>query len=99
MFFYVTLTEGPGVARDKKFFKKFLKNYLDFFSLLHSPATRGVHKKFQHNRSSRLVGYNQHTIYTNVLFYDIVNSYLFSPIHYMELCQLSPVNLNRHFFK
>ena len=38
MFFYVTLTEGPGVARDKKFFKKFLKNYLDFFQPITFPG-------------------------------------------------------------
>jgi len=39
MFFYVTLAEGPGVARDKKCLKKFKKLFRMFFSPLHSPAT------------------------------------------------------------
>ena len=64
MFFYVTLAEGPGVARDKKFLKKLKKLFRIFLAHYIPRPPLSVHKKFPPSRSSRLVGYNQPTIYT-----------------------------------
>ena len=65
---HLIFAEGPGVAREKKIWRKFFQKCLSY---VNPKLSMSVHKTFQPIQSSRLAGPRE--IYTNVLFYCIDN--------------------------
>ena len=67
--------KGPALPVEKKNVEK--KNFEFFFSLYNPRPPLSLHKKFQPNRSSRLVGYREHIYDCLVLLYECSKNFFF----------------------